>query len=89
MAFANGQLYVTDNKAGATARATWYAVNPTTGVAQSLISGIDAIEDVAIASDGRIYVTDAAGIDYGANQLIGKGSGKPAMTPHRADTTAA
>ncbi len=72
MMVANGQLYVTDNKGWGDGLGDLYAINPATGLATTVLSGVDAITDVAVAPDGRIYVTDAAGINYDTGAPIGK-----------------
>jgi sugar lactone lactonase YvrE len=72
MMYANGQLYVTDNKEWGDGLGYLYAVNPSTGAAQTVLSGMDFIEDVAVAADGRIYVSDAVGADFTTNAPLGK-----------------
>ena len=68
----DGRLLVTDNKGWGDGQGDLYAISTATGAAQTILSGIDCIEDVAIRSTGEIFITDAAGIDYATGAQLGR-----------------
>jgi len=63
---ADTTVYVTDNKNWGDGAGDLYAVSTADGQAETILSGIDAIEDVAVRSTGEIFLSDAAGMGFGA-----------------------
>jgi hypothetical protein len=62
----NSALLITDNKAWSDGQGDLYAVDVLTGHAQTLISGLDFIDDVAVRATGEIFVTEPVGVGDGA-----------------------
>ncbi len=56
-----GTLLVTDQQGWGDGLGELYAVDVATGAGQTLVSGIDDIDDVAVRPGGEIFITDAAG----------------------------
>jgi len=59
-------VYVADNKNFADGAGDLYAVRVADGQAETVLSGIDFIDDVAVRSTGEIFIADAAGMGFGA-----------------------
>jgi hypothetical protein len=65
----DGRLLITDNKNWGDGSGDLYALNVATGAAQTLLTGVDCIEDVVARPSGEIFISDAVGADRDGHGL--------------------
>ncbi len=73
-----GNLLLTDSKNFGDGQGALYLIDKTSGAVNILLSGMEAIDDVAVRSTGEIFVTNAAGGGAGGVYLVSRLLGNPA-----------